>query len=91
MFGPQPLPAQSLRRIHQVSPRASLPRSGFVHGEGFRVPAGVRKPLMQEPAVGTLWLWGFVFWGCQGVNSLRSVYWPDRVDDVLCGLDSRAF
>ncbi len=30
MFGPQPLAAQSLRQIHQVSPRASLPRSGFV-------------------------------------------------------------
>ncbi|MDE3812124.1 hypothetical protein I7I49_17790 [Sinorhizobium meliloti] len=23
-------------------------------GEGFRVPSGVRKPLMQEPAVGIL-------------------------------------
>ncbi|CDM60596.1 hypothetical protein LPU83_pLPU83c_0034 (plasmid) [Rhizobium favelukesii] len=22
------------------------------YGEGFRVPSGVRKPLMQEPAVG---------------------------------------
>ncbi len=32
MFEPQPLAAQSLRRIHQVSPRASLTRSGFVHG-----------------------------------------------------------
>lgn len=31
-------------------------------GEGFRVPSGVRKPLMQEPAVGTFRdLWGFVF------------------------------
>lgn len=38
---------------------APLPRSGFVHGEGFRVPAGVRKPLMQEPAGHGLWLWGF--------------------------------
>ncbi|SDG56423.1 hypothetical protein SAMN04487974_1043 [Pelagibacterium luteolum] len=36
MFGAQPLAAQSLRRIHQVSPRASLPRSGFVHEVGSR-------------------------------------------------------
>lgn len=28
-------------------------------GEGFRVPAGVRKPLMQEPAGHSRWLWGF--------------------------------
>lgn len=28
-------------------------------GEGFRVPLGVRKPLMQEPAVRRLWAMGF--------------------------------
>lgn len=30
-----------------------------LNGEGFRVPAGVRKPLMQEPAGHSRWLWGF--------------------------------
>lgn len=30
-------------------------------GEGFRVPAGVRKPLMQEPAGHSRCLWGFRF------------------------------
>ncbi|MEQ1943861.1 hypothetical protein ABMA32_15715, partial [Mesorhizobium sp. VNQ89] len=29
------------------------------NGEGFRVPAGVRKPLMQEAAGHGRWLWGF--------------------------------
>ena len=29
------------------------------YGEGFRVPAGVRKPLMQEPTGHSRWLWGF--------------------------------
>lgn len=29
------------------------------NGEGFRVPPGVRKPLMQEPAGHSRWLWGF--------------------------------
>ena len=29
------------------------------NGEGFRVPSGVRKPLMQEPVGHSRWLWGF--------------------------------
>jgi hypothetical protein len=32
------------------------------NGEGFRVPSGVRKPLMQEPAVGIYSLSYGVFW-----------------------------
>lgn len=60
-------------------------------GQGLRVPAGVRKPLMQGPAIDTLWLWGFVFWRCQGVNGMSGVYQPCRVDIVACRLDFIAF
>jgi len=50
MFGPQPLAAQSLRRIHQVSPRASLSRSGFVHGDAKRTKSPRGYWLDKRPA-----------------------------------------
>ncbi|WP_332719897.1 hypothetical protein [Pelagibacterium mangrovi] len=40
-------------------------------GEGFRVPSGVRKPLMQEPAVGMLWAMGFYVLGLPGSERLE--------------------
>lgn len=42
---------------------SGIRKAGFDgrQGEGFRVPAGVRKPLMQEPAGHGPWLWGFRF------------------------------
>src|SRR5690606_37129230 len=35
------------------------PNPELRNGEGFRVPAGVRKPPMLEPAGHSRWLWGF--------------------------------
>lgn len=41
-------------------------------GEGFRVPAGVRKPLMQEPAGHSRWLWGFRSVADVGAGKIRA-------------------
>ena len=44
------------------------------------------SPSCRNPRSACFELWGFMFWGFQGLSSLRSVYWPDRVDDAACGL-----
>lgn len=65
----QPGGSASLRsrpRIATVCIQSRCPLSGgpksclnVPNGEGFRMPAGVRKPLMQEPAGHSRRLWGF--------------------------------
>lgn len=45
-------------REHPFGVGVRLRRGGYRIGEGFRVPLGVRKPLMQERADHRRWLWG---------------------------------